>query len=135
MTNGKITRRVFIRAMAWLSTLGVAGADRALAGFGIFCPADAAHNLFFRHPESAAVIGREYLKDRPGESDARVLGELISISSGGTPDRTCRADPDDIRRRLRRRVRLDFEEGRVVKVRGWILSETEARLCALAAIT
>jgi hypothetical protein len=28
----------------------------------------------------------------------------------------------------------DFSDGRTVKVRGWLLSETEARLCAMAAI-
>jgi hypothetical protein len=29
----------------------------------------------------------------------------------------------------------DFEHGRFVKVQGWILSVTEARLCALVALT
>lgn len=33
--------------------------------------------------------------------------------------------------RLRERVREEFREGRLVIVEGWMLTETEARLCAL----
>lgn len=32
------------------------------------------------------------------------------------------------------RIRQDFEAEQVVKVQGWVLSITEARLCALSAL-
>jgi hypothetical protein len=35
---------------------------------------------------------------------------------------------------LQRRIRQDFVEEKVVKLQGWILSATEARLCALTAL-
>jgi hypothetical protein len=35
---------------------------------------------------------------------------------------------------LQQQIRQDYVEERVVKLQGWILSVTEARLCALTAL-
>ena len=41
---------------------------------------------------------------------------------------------EKLHERLRARVRLDFQEHQTVKVNGWLLSVTEARLAALVAL-
>jgi hypothetical protein len=132
MTSGKITRRIFLRTIAWLSILGITRPDRVLADLGTCCPADITPDCFFKHRESAAIIGREYLKGRPGEADAEVLIELLPISPSVVQKDSYLVGPEDFSELLRHHIRLDFEKGHVVKVHGWLLSETEARLCALA---
>lgn len=42
--------------------------------------------------------------------------------------------PAAIRARIRTENARDFALGRIVHVRGWLLGETEARLCAIAAL-
>jgi hypothetical protein len=44
------------------------------------------------------------------------------------------ARTETIKTLLLNQQREDFEKGRIVKVQGWILSETEARLCALTTL-
>jgi hypothetical protein len=88
-------------------------------------------------PDSARLIGRAYLAGCPNEvgDDAR-LARLILADPGG-PESASRADapmPADtrsLRETIATRVREDFRHGRTATVDGWILSRTEARLCAL----
>lgn len=87
---------------------------------------------FFYDKESARVIGLEYLRVAPREADAWELTKLIC--SGWNDDEIAKAGPGKINALLLHQQREDFEKGRVVKVRGWILSATEARLCALTAL-
>lgn len=84
----------------------------------------------FRSPGSAARIGHAYLRQAPREADERRLLALICPAGG----RWQTADTSRLRRMLARQQRDDFAQGRVVRVRGWLLSLTEARLCALAAL-
>ena len=81
--------------------------------------------------ESAAVIGRLYRATVPSESDPRTLARLVSASLG--MDVSAVVDVPQLQRRITRRVRADFSERRIANVGGWILSQTEARLCALLA--
>lgn len=49
--------------------------------------------------------------------------------------RALRATPDELaarRHRLEARVRAEFASGTTVQLDGWVLSRTEARLCALS---
>ena len=108
---------------------GVAVLQRAQAGL---LPARLVALL--AHPESARVIGGEYLLKYPEEADVDSLLEQIAsrIVAGdvglfNTPDHSLREQLDGI-------VRADFAVDRIVKLRGWVLSTTEARLCALAAL-
>ena len=81
----------------------------------------------FTHPESAAVIGNAYLDLFV---DERSPGALIdAIRDSGISD----AEAFD-RQLLLSRIRMDFEVGNVVSLHGWILSRTEARLCAVFAV-
>ena len=86
------------------------------------------------HLESARVIGAEYLRARPGQADvSALLQDVFPIATGdahGLP-RTAR----DFRFAFHERMRSDFECGRVVSVAGWVLSETEAKLCAIATLS
>ena len=89
---------------------------------------------FFHHKESARAIGLEYLRIVPTEANARELTQLICSSWEQHDDQIARADTRKIKRKLLCQQREDFEKGRIVNLQGWILSETEARLCALAAL-
>jgi hypothetical protein len=74
-------------------------------------------------------IGRAYLRLEPGENEIQVLSDRIFSE--------IRWDlllNGHVREVIARRVREDFREGRVVRLRGWVVSRTEARLCALVAL-
>lgn len=74
-------------------------------------------------------LGRAYLRERRGEARLDLLADTLWESVG-------RASPALDKRRLHMSLanatRRDFEAGRITEVDGWRLSETEARVCALA---
>ena len=82
-----------------------------------------------RHPQSAAIVGGEYLRLRPGEADVSILGRLLELPLVNL------SNVDAARRTLSNefvaRHRKDFRTGQVLKINGWTLSVTELRLCAL----
>jgi hypothetical protein len=82
----------------------------------------------FEDPHSAGVVGRRYLEERSGQVDtSSLLDEVLP--------RGIRARPEaEIRTLLAARIREDFANRTTVEVGGWVLSETEARLCALVAL-
>ena len=61
-------------------------------------------------------IGRAYLETHPEEADPAVLAKLLE------PERGWPA--------LEARIRSDYRENRVIRLKGWPLSITEARLYA-----
>jgi hypothetical protein len=73
------------------------------------------------------VIGCAYLAEHPEERDRKRLLRELDLDVAG-------AETSRLREMLVQRQLRDFAFGRVVRVDGWILSETEARLCALAAV-
>lgn len=120
-----LTRRIVVLALAALGTgprveFGAPTGERmpSLSRLGI-------------DPESAAVIGRLYRAAVPSESDPRTLAHLVSAALG--MDISSAADMSQLQGRITRRVRADFSERRIANVGGWMLSQTEARLCALLA--
>jgi hypothetical protein len=88
----------------------------------------------FSNHESAAELGRAYLATAPREGSPTVLVELITakLPAGSAELRT--ADDGQIRSLLAQQVKEDFSSGNSVAVDGWIISKTEARLCALATL-
>lgn len=79
---------------------------------------------------SAQAIGRAYLgAGRAGEASAERLMHLIF--AGEPPAAIGTAA---FRTLISGRVQREFADGAVVRVDGWMLSVTEARLCALAAV-
>lgn len=90
---------------------------------------------FFGDRSSARALGAEYLRLFPNEDDDT---RLVRRLAGGRRresewEQLAAADPDALFARVRECHRDDFAAGRTVSLRGWVLSETEARLCALAA--
>jgi hypothetical protein len=82
-------------------------------------------------PRSARVIGRAYLRTLPAAE--RTAGHLVrAISADNT--RGPRCPTSNLPRLINDSVRHDFAAGAVVAVDGWVLSRTEARLYALAAL-
>ncbi len=90
------------------------------------------------HRASAVEIGRAYLMSHPGKTTgwdgANVLRRIARAGSCDDLKARC-SDAESMRQRLREIVCEDFAEGRVVWLGGWLLSETEAQLCALAALS
>jgi hypothetical protein len=82
---------------------------------------------------SAGVIGKAYLATAPDEADKAMLVALLCPGAPSCYPELLALDEPAFRSWIARRHRADFEEGRTVCVDGWILSRTEARLCALAA--
>ena len=85
----------------------------------------------FSKDASAAAVGRAYLLVVPAEADATRLLQLLRDGLGRV------IDGDDLvalRRELSAAIRRDFSAERTTSLDGWILSQTEARLCALATL-
>ncbi len=131
------SRRNFLRALLGVSALALVYPARAPFSFREAGSCDLlAVNLanFFRDKESAQIIGMEYLRCMPRE---RNVGSLIDrIFSCGTLCQTefAEAGMKKGRELLLQQIREDFEQERTVNIEGWILSQTEARLCALTAL-
>ena len=86
-------------------------------------------------PASAAAVGRAYLADHPDEADRDRLAAQLGAGLRCQDCDPARSDTARLRAGLARQLRADFGQSRVVRVDGWVLSLTEARLCALAALT
>jgi hypothetical protein len=78
-------------------------------------------------PERAREIGTQYRAAVPKENTTAALRAAISRSQNSFPW---------IRRRLiDDQIRDDFAAGRTIVLSGWVLSETEARQCALYSLS
>jgi len=100
---------------------------------GRFTPAqDATERLvgLLHDGESARAVGRAYLLQEPAEADVTHLMALLDPVGVAA-----RGEAELLRQTIAARHRNDFGCGRTVILDGWILSRTEVRLCALAAIT
>jgi hypothetical protein len=83
--------------------------------------AETAHGL-----RDAAEIGQAVLRAGAVEADERALRRELGFGT---------AEPLALDRSFRDAIRRDFAAGETVHVEGWVLSRTEARLCALAALS
>ncbi len=73
---------------------------------------------------SAAIIGEAYLAQHNEERSADLLSRKIRESLGA---KTGEID----QQALLNQIRVDFERTDIINLHGWLLSRTEARLCAL----
>lgn len=80
----------------------------------------------FRYPNSARAVGAAYLRLHPEVAAAERLTALLGADLGDDEGAALAS-------RLAARQRADFGAGRTVVVEGWVLSLTEARICALLA--
>ena len=132
-----MTRRTFLRFLFWLPAAGLNQVTNlvpnTLSSLAID-PIAESLATFFTNVESAKIVGREYLRCRPKEREIVLLVELICSFRAERHTELAKADVEKRREVLQLQHRQDFERGRVVTVHGWILSETEVRLFALAAL-
>ena len=85
-------------------------------------------------PATIAEVGKAYMVQVPGENNPESLIDQLMISSNGDiiPET---ADSLSLQKMMSEKVQVDFDNGETVVVRGWVLSRTEARQCALFSLT
>jgi hypothetical protein len=120
-----------------LLSLLVSGVVAGLAGRRFAIPGELAHErlqvilgrVFFEQ-DSARRIGLAYLGQFPHELDARRLPAMLfgDAAWGAWPAGKLQAE-------IGNRVRSDFVAGNTVRIHGWCLSRSEARVCALLALS
>ena len=131
-----ITRRRFLATVSVLGGSALVVKTRPWRAMVSFAPVSAAERLagLLTHRDSARVVGNAYLHGAPEEASVSHLVDRISAELPEGRRTVQEASTDELRALLAASVRSDFEEERVVKVDGWVLSPTEARLYALAAL-
>jgi hypothetical protein len=148
----RIARRNVVLSVLGLAAAHALGLKGALAaGLPGHEPGQAAVDRLARqlaalvpHPQSARRIGEAYLAATPEEADAgRLIALLLpapqtgalqtgaSQTGGGSERLPPRAQ---LCRQLAARRDCDFRDGGTVRLNGWIVPRTEARLCALVAL-
>jgi hypothetical protein len=136
--RGLLTRRRFIAlAVAFTAPL-LPGAVPSVTGLVDPRRAASARLLApIQHRDSAARIGRAYLRDQPGDRNADRLLDAIVAAIGAEADGRDPLAGDDaaVAALLERRMVTEFASRDVAVVDGWLLSRTEARLYALVALS
>ncbi len=129
-------RRLLIGAAPAVAAMALWPAIASLPWRGAQAASSPARRLAgtLRNPASAARVGLAYLQQHPAEAHlARLLEGLVGEwhDAGGWLDRV---GPGELRSRLREQIRADFAARRTVRVHGWVLAQSEARLFAVAAL-
>jgi hypothetical protein len=129
-------RRRFLVCLWAAGGLGLGWPARAGTRFALAGPAQSADRLaaVFRRRTSAAAVGRAYLAGHPGEAGIDHLVTQLGEALRRWDCEPDRADCMTLRVAMSRLVKEDFASSRVVKVDGWVLSLSEARLCGLVAL-
>jgi len=78
-------------------------------------------------------IGRNYQNNFPEKNREQLIRNLMKEGNGKTFSKN--TSDSAIASFLAIKVKSDFETGRTVVIKGWILSETEAQQCALFSLT
>jgi|tagenome__1003787_1003787.scaffolds.fasta_scaffold20424069_2 hypothetical protein len=128
------SRRRFLHAMTAVAALAATGgwwrwsARPPAAEWLASTPATGAARA------SAAVVGREYLRAREDVVAAETLVAEIASRVAGLEDLASTGSIEQARAAVAEAVVTDFAALDLVRVRGWILSATEARVCGLVAL-
>ena len=130
MSSG-VTRRALLRVLA----LGVPaacllGRSTAWASRDPVVASELRDALVALLPDrrSAGAVGSAYLARFPREADALALSRgLLALHDSPAQQGGSR----DLSSAFRAQIRLDFASEHTVWLKGWCLSRTEARLCAL----
>jgi hypothetical protein len=127
LTRRRFLLRAAVGAAGLVPSVLMLGSARGLRAEA---PLDERIAALFQHRQSAQRLGRAYLAAHPDEDAPRLLDRLIHLDR----NRSWWKGIDDLGRALAAACSSDFGAGRVVRVEGWVLAETEARACALVAI-
>ncbi len=85
------------------------------------------------HRDSALAIGREVVGQQPELTADGLVAELARAVAL-PPERLAGMDRPLLRSRLDAARSAEFRRGDTVRVQGWVLAASEARLCALVAL-
>jgi len=132
-TAMKRTRRAILQVLAGMAASNL-GADAQARDAG-FLPPRTPDDLatLFDDRQAAALIGQTYLAQAgfPRPNLERLQSELMAAlqwnNTGPGGDRRA-----VMQARLRDRISQDFTDCRVVMVDGWMLSQAELQVCAIA---
>ncbi len=131
-----IARRDFFSSLAAMLAGVMLPSLGPVAGQALNSQLGSLLNILISDFAAAGRLGRAYLTAHPAELDLQrlvedVLGSLRLQAAAGAIDSSSEAV---MIARARRVVIDDYLAGRVVNIDGWVLSITEARLYALAAL-
>ena len=82
---------------------------------------------------SLRVIGSSYLVIRPDENSKEKL--LNAITRGMHPIQTMTNDKANQTMDIEQKAEMDFKSDKLIVIKGWVISETEARQCALLSLS
>ena len=128
----KISRR---HALAGGAITAASGLSIVGAVIPITTPsAEAVLLALLQHRQAAGEVGNAVLASWPHVRDrAQLLSDMLG-DLRLDKDTLSHSDMTDIATRLSQLIRDDFATGRTLKLDGWLVSLTESRLCALAAL-
>jgi len=86
---------------------------------------------FFNQIDSAITVGSAYLEQHPDESNVNQLIHDIFQMDRKRLVQLAQKKPSRLTAIIEKQVREDFDSQNMVKIKGWLLSRTETRLCAL----
>lgn len=137
--KNKIDRREFLSSMASFGCLFTIAAPVQsllnITGNDHNKPPVARLSELIIHQDSAAVVGREYLKLAPAEAKKEKLATAILEKMNLAPAALPGMTTVKLHKKVQTQIRKDFQDGTTVELHGWILSRTEARLFALVSLT
>jgi hypothetical protein len=84
---------------------------------------------------TAAIAGISYMKSTPSEANIEALAQLICPPWSARHMQLVAAATNEVSGVVAEWAREDFERAQIASVSGWLLSKTEARICALSALT
>ncbi len=126
-----MNRRVFVK-------LGIFSAGAMAMPF-LHCRSNYQYNVLLHQPsflsqicdeKALREIGLAYLKLKPSEEKKNRLVDFLTEGSGGKK-LNIKASDKEVESFLNKKIHTDFEKNDIVTVKGWVLSLTEARQCAL----
>jgi hypothetical protein len=129
----KFTRRKFIEALAVIAGICIMKSVGGSTNFitqGRNDQSIKKISRIFTNKASARSIGRSYLIRKPMENNPNLLLNMIFNDKDGY-NIFLYGSVESIGKYVRTRQNYDFHKGNTVNIEGWILSETEVRLCAL----
>jgi hypothetical protein len=115
-----------------LSAIAVSGAGRVAAGTVSTIPDGSLLYTLFPDLRNVRTLSRACLSSFPTTASADQL--YAWIVPAGRSDTENVVTIAELRRSIRRRVRRDFDIDDTVQIDGWVLSITELRMYALAAL-
>jgi len=131
------SRRFFLRGLTYSASISLLSISSKHAWGTSHAPSGVLHLdllQILNHPDSAKVIGRKYLLTSSEVTDVKTLANLICYEKTSNSNSYHYKHFSELNEFVQTRIRKDFEVERVVLVDGWILSQTEARLYALASL-